>query len=332
VVRVPIGDWLDQPEGYAQSPDGICAERIDDMNLRQIEVFRAVMTTGSVSDAARLLHVSAPAVSRTLSYTESQLGFPLFERVKGRLYPTSEARQLYHEVELVHRGVQRIDSLTHELGRRRHELVSIVCSPSIGQMLVPLAIARFRDGSPEVRVHLQCLSHELLKERLLSRQMELGVSILPVDHPSLHTAPIAKGLIFCIFPRRHPLAQHETLHLSDLRTHPLIAYPRDTPFGIRIERLFAEHDEPMQTTMEVGSPQDACALVHAGAGVALVDEFSLQAWPDAHFKATALQEAPPVIADLVYLRTEPLSPAAEAFIRALRSVLLERKLSLPSAR
>ena len=56
------------------------------MNLRQIEVFRAVMITGSVSGAARLLHVSIPAVSRLLSHTESRLGFLLFERVKGRLH------------------------------------------------------------------------------------------------------------------------------------------------------------------------------------------------------------------------------------------------------
>ena len=62
------------------------------MNLRQIEVFRAVMITGSVSGAARLLHVSIPAVSRLLSHTETRLGFLLFERVKGRLHATAEAK------------------------------------------------------------------------------------------------------------------------------------------------------------------------------------------------------------------------------------------------
>ncbi|WP_160018317.1 LysR family transcriptional regulator, partial [Raoultella sp. 18093] len=65
------------------------------MNLRQIEAFRAVMVTGSVSGAARLLHVSVPPISRLLSHTESRLGFALFERIKGRLHPTAEARRLY---------------------------------------------------------------------------------------------------------------------------------------------------------------------------------------------------------------------------------------------
>ncbi|MGH8758203.1 MAG: LysR family transcriptional regulator, partial [Burkholderiales bacterium] len=151
------------------------------------------MATGSVSDAARLLHVSVPAVSRVLSHTESRLEFPLFERIKGRLFPTSEARRLYQEVELVYRGVRRIGDLTHELAERRHGLVSIVSSPSIGQMLIPLAIAQFCEGNSDTRVHFQSLSHELLKERLLNRQSDFGVSILPVDHPNLHTTPIAQS-------------------------------------------------------------------------------------------------------------------------------------------
>ncbi|MBC7077924.1 MAG: LysR family transcriptional regulator, partial [Synergistales bacterium] len=69
------------------------------MNLRQIEIFRAVMITGSISGASKLLFVSQPAVSRLLSHTELRMGLKLFERVKGRLYSTPEARSLFKEVE-----------------------------------------------------------------------------------------------------------------------------------------------------------------------------------------------------------------------------------------
>ncbi|NOJ99318.1 LysR family transcriptional regulator, partial [Corallococcus coralloides] len=67
------------------------------LNLKQIEVFRAIMLTGSISGAAKLLHVSQPAVSRLIGYTEQRLGLSLFERIKGRLYPTPEARHLFIE-------------------------------------------------------------------------------------------------------------------------------------------------------------------------------------------------------------------------------------------
>jgi DNA-binding transcriptional LysR family regulator len=298
------------------------------MNLRQIEVFRAIMITGSVSDASRLLHVSVPAVSKVLSHTESQLGFPLFERIKGRLHATEEARHIYQEIEHVYLGVQRIDRLTHELAARRHGLLSVVTSPSIGQILIPLAIARFHGKSPKVRVHFRYLSYQLLKERLLSRQSEIGVSILPVDHPNLTTAPIAKGRLLFICPPDHPLADRKAITPKDLKPYPLITYPPDTPFGARLEQLFAKANETLKVTIEVGSPQNACALVESGAGIALVDEFSLQAWGAAHFTTIPVSGAPPIVADLVYLRTEPLSPTALAFVKNLNSVLADHGLGL----
>lgn len=300
------------------------------MNFRQVEVFKAIMTAGSITDAARLLHVSVPAVSRVLSHTESQLGFPLFERIKGRLHPTTEAQRLHSEVELVYKGVQRIDRLAHQLAARRRGLISVISSPSIGQMLVPLAISYFQSSNPDVRVHFRCLSHDLLKEQLLSRQTEIGVSILPVDHPSLHTIPVARGRILLICQPQHPLAEKEVISFADLLPYPMIMYPPDTPFGARVEALFAAVDAVPHCAMEVGSPQNACALVHVGAGIALVDEFSIQSWSKASFVSRPLLEAPEIIADLAYLRTEPLSPVAEAFVRALRSVLLQRGLSLSS--
>ena len=72
------------------------------LNLRQIEVFRAVMITGSIRGASELLFVSQPAVSRLLAHTELRVGFALFQRVKGRLYATPEAKKLFREVESVY--------------------------------------------------------------------------------------------------------------------------------------------------------------------------------------------------------------------------------------
>ncbi|MGH8760202.1 MAG: LysR substrate-binding domain-containing protein, partial [Burkholderiales bacterium] len=135
--------------------------------------------------------------------------------------------------------------------------------------------------------------------------------------------------LVCICPPSHPLARNPSIGVQDLLPHRLIGYPHDTPFGKRIEDLFAAHDEAPRIAMEVGSPQNACALVHVGAGIAVVDEFSLQAWRDARFKVLPLDKAPLIVADLVYLRTEPLSPAAQAFIRALRSILIQRELAVP---
>ncbi len=85
------------------------------MRLRQIEVINAIMLTGSVSAAARLINVTQPAVSRTLQHAEIQLGFPLFQRAKNRLLPTDEALTLYPYIERLFSQLDEVQRLAINL-------------------------------------------------------------------------------------------------------------------------------------------------------------------------------------------------------------------------
>src|SRR6218665_3236605 len=95
-------------------------------NLRQIEVFRAVMITGSIRGASQLLFVSQPAVSRLVSHTEARVGFPLFERIRGRLFATPAAKKLFHEVEVVYAGVKRVNELARELSQHHQRILNLI--------------------------------------------------------------------------------------------------------------------------------------------------------------------------------------------------------------
>ena len=61
------------------------------MNLKQLKAFRAVMVTGSVSEAARSLFRTQPTVSALIAGLEAEIGYPLFERRSRRLHPVPEA-------------------------------------------------------------------------------------------------------------------------------------------------------------------------------------------------------------------------------------------------
>lgn len=287
------------------------------------------MSTGTVSDASRLLHVSVPAVSRVLSHAECQLGFLLFERIKGRLYPTAEARQLYAEVEHVYKGVKRIERLTHELAERRHGLLSVIASPSIGHSLVPRALSQFHKGHPEVRIHFDCTSSEFLKEKLLNRNFDLGVSTLPVDHPEIRTVPIASSRLIFICQQGHSLSSKSCIEHKDLVDMPLIAYPPYTPFGARIDKWFGQGGTTPHVVMQVGSPQNATSLVNAGGGVSIVDEFSLSDTCYSSLARIPLNDTVPIVAHLAYSRNTPLSPTSEAFIKCLADILSVCGLAVP---
>jgi DNA-binding transcriptional LysR family regulator len=302
------------------------------LNLRQIEIFRAVMITGSISGASELLFVSQPAVSRLLSHTEQRVGFALFERIKGRLYATPEAKKLFHEVENVYQAVQRVNELATDLSESRSGVLNIVSSQSIGQMLIPEAIARFRAKHAEVKISFHCLSYGYLKERLLNRQADLGIIILPMEHPNLEVTPLCSNRLVCVLPYNHELTRRGTLTLADLRPFPLISYDKDSPFGSIVSRMYQEQDEVLKPTLEVGSPQNACSLVQMGAGVALVDEFSVRSWSaNSQLVVRPVAHAPILQANLVHVRLEPLSQLTLAFIDELRQLVLGQGYAMPAA-
>ena len=85
------------------------------------------MLTGSINAASKLLFVSQPAVSRLVSHIESSLGLRLFERSKGRLFPTAEAHALFREVEQVYQAAMRIDELAHALALEPSSLLRVSC-------------------------------------------------------------------------------------------------------------------------------------------------------------------------------------------------------------
>lgn len=298
------------------------------LNLRQIEVFRAVMTTGSIAGAAQMLFVSQPAVSRLLAHTEQRVGFSLFERIKGRLFATPEAKKLFHEVETVYRAVQRVNELSHDLARNRSGILNIVSSPSVGQSFIPQAMARFRQQFPDTKLTFVCHSYEHLKERLLNHKADLGIIIMPMEHPQLEVTPLCENRLVCVLPYNHPLAGKALLTLDDLAQWPMVGYGHDTPLGRMIAALYEAQDKPLSCVVEVGSPQNAGGLVEMGVGLALVDEFSVRSWSGTHsLVVRPLQDAPMLQASLVHLRYEPLSQLTQRFIGTLHGLVQEQRLA-----
>ncbi|WP_304307702.1 LysR substrate-binding domain-containing protein [Pseudacidovorax intermedius] len=291
------------------------------LNLRQIEVFRAVMTTGSISGASQLLFVSQPAVSRLLSHTEARVGFALFERIKGRLYATPEAKKLFREVEHVYTGVQRVNVLAQELRDHGDGILNIVSSPSVGQMLIPQAVARFREDHPNVKLTFEYLAYGPLIEHVLHQKADLAVTLMPVDHPNLETSLLGSARMVCACPYGHPLAARATLTVADLLPWPFVAYNRTTAFGRMVGELFEAAGETMRAAVEVGSPQNACAMVQAGVGIALVDEFSVRSWQASRLVVRPVQGAHLLHANAVHPRFEPMSRVAQAFTEVLRELM-----------
>lgn len=113
------------------------------INLRQIEIFHAVMTSGNLTEAAAMLHTSQPTVSRELARFEKLIGLSLFERIRGRLHPTVQGLRLFEEVQRSWYGLDRIINAAEGLRQFRQGELSIACLPVFSQSLLPALPAIF---------------------------------------------------------------------------------------------------------------------------------------------------------------------------------------------
>ena len=287
------------------------------MNLRQIEVFRATMMTGSISGAAKLLQVSSPAVSRLISSTEQRLGLTFFQRIKGRLYPTPEARRLFLEVDAVYQGVERVNEVADDLAANRVGHLRIACSPSLGQLMLPHAVKRFYERLPEVRIVLHTLLPSLLLQAVLTQQVDLGVAFIQETHPNLTIRPLYENRLVAALHREHPLAAKASLRLDDFLDQPFIGYGADSPIGRLIRKLFTDRGLTLRAKVEVQQVHVACAFVHDGLGISIIDELSAMSpvWPNMVTRPVEPTAAAPI--SIIHGAFAPPSRQAQEFMATL---------------
>jgi DNA-binding transcriptional LysR family regulator len=160
---------------------------------RHIEVFRAVMTAGSVTSAAALLHSSQPTVSRELARLEQLLGYPLFERLQGRLRPNARALALWDEVQRSWQGLERVVERAVALGQSHEAQLSVLCLPALAHALLPGAIARMLKAQPQLRVSITPQESPLLEEWMSAQRFDLGLSE-QAAYDKLRKTAMDKGL------------------------------------------------------------------------------------------------------------------------------------------
>jgi DNA-binding transcriptional LysR family regulator len=142
--------------------------------IRQLEVFHAVISTGSATRAAELLRISQPSVSKLLQDLEVQTGVSLFSRVRKRLSPTPEGRRLAKEVEGLFLKLSRIEHVANEMRAKGVGELRIASLPALGLRLIPSLLAEFQRANPEIRAVLSVVPSQRVVEMVASGEADVG--------------------------------------------------------------------------------------------------------------------------------------------------------------
>ncbi|WP_118133495.1 LysR family transcriptional regulator [Oceanicella sp. SM1341] len=291
------------------------------INARQLEVLSTVIEVGTTARAAELLNVSQPAVSNMIRHTEDITGLTLFERDRGRLIPTREARHIAQEAQHLFMQQKRISSIVEELRGGTMGTLNIIASPSIGLGVLPRALAEFSKARPKLRLSLELGSVDEISEKLVSGRADLGLSITVPRHPSLSVGPIAAGELVCVCPPGHDFAYMKRVSITDLNLVNHISYATNTPLGRLVDQVFAERGLERRYSCEVRHTATALELVASGMGVALVDSFALIGREPGRIVKVPTDPVLPIRMSSITSRLFPTSNLAGRFMEFFRGFI-----------
>jgi DNA-binding transcriptional LysR family regulator len=289
------------------------------MRLRHIELFEAIRATGSLSRAAQALHISQPAASKMLAHAEAQVGFRLFERVKGRLRATREAEILAPDIARLSRDLESVRKLAANLRHHPHGHLRIGCAPSLGLGIVPRAAGISRARQPDITFSLQTHHTGELVAGLLAREIDMAVTYEPPAHPGIARIDLDRSEMVYVSQDPGP----SPVPLASVRPERLIAMDPHDPLGSLLQAALADHGVGMDTALQVHTHYMACAMVEAGCGDAIVDAYSAHGISRPALSIRRLE--PPVhfhIGALVHA-DDPMSALHHGFVQCLRLACAE---------
>lgn len=288
------------------------------ITMRQLEVFRAVIDHGTVTEAARLLRLSQPAVSKIIASMEHEARLQLFRRERRRLVPTAEGLVLYEHARTVFAGLREINRLSTELRNLRAGRLIAVTTLAFSKDLLPRTMASFLRENAGTSASVHVHSSRTVIEWVVAQQADFGLSMLPTDNPAALTLPFCKVAAVCALPPDHRLCEREAIRPEDLQGERFISFTQDTQKRQEIDNLFARRGVERELVVDSYLSELSCALVAGGVGVSIVDPFTAETF--ARQGAIALRpfEGPILYAFRLLLpRNRPRSLLADAFLQHL---------------
>ncbi len=241
------------------------------MQARQLEVFCMLMRNGTVTGAAAMLNISQPALSQILLHAEDQLGFKLFNRVRGKLIPTREAEELYPECERIFSELSALRRRTTDMRFGRTGLIRVAASAPPAMSIVPRALLSFRASHPDIVVRSLIAPLVNIVDMIRDGDAPLGLVMNNKPRTGIDVETLGHTDLVCIVPERHPLAERPQIAFADLQNETLISYRAGTLPGRLLVAAAAAEKQIFNPAIEIDISITALTFVRDGFGVAIVD-------------------------------------------------------------
>ena len=297
------------------------------VNLRQLEALRATIRAGSITGAAKMMHISQPSVSRLVADLEYAVGFPLFVRVGRGLTPTVEGRHFYEGVEGMFIGIDRLEELAKSIRTSQAGIISIGTIQSIATIELPKAIGRMYNINPEIRFDVQSRNTPAILDAVQTRQIDLGIVGREPDLQGVEILYQTSVPYVCLMPEDHRLAgEYGSVDLKQLaETETFVTFGDTYPDSMMSIEPGLSDKLRARSRLTVANMPLAGALVREASVLAVSDPFSAE--QAVHMGGVVFR---PIKQNLTYFitivtaRRESLSREALKFVDFFSTQLTDR--------
>ena len=302
------------------------------MQVHQLAYFESVSRHLHFTRAAEELHVAQPSVSQQIRKLETELGTPLFHRMKRQVALTEAGKTFLPHARAVLLRLDEARLEVQELSGLRKGTLAVGAPPSVGTHLLPRALAAFSRQHPGIGLAFREAGSRTLLKLLEEGELDLAVVIQPLRHPALETLPLLEEELLLAVPRQHPLAHgSHRVPLAQLRDEPFVML-REGTYDLRDQTLAACRRAGFEPyiALDGGEMDSMLRFVAAGIGLAILPEMVLGD-VDSRAGPVALRRVQPKLSRSLVLarrRDRYFSAAAREFFSVLEATARLRSASL----
>ena len=294
---------------------------LPNLTIRQLQTFREVMRSGSISEASRTLLRTQPAVSTMITNIEKELGFSLFIREHGRLTPAPEAYYFLEEAEEVLDRLNRTARTMSEFGTLDRGSLRIACHPASSGFFEPKVLAAFLKDRPRVKADLMMRTSQVVEDLIASQEYDIGLAETPQARSSIKVESFDLECVLAL-PEKDPLARLEILTPGDLSRYPMAMLFGDHPVTVATLNAFSQYDAALDQRFVLRTFLPALQLVGSGLCGAVVDPITAATSPAPGVVFRAFDPKIACSVSLLLPAHRPASVLTNAFRTYLRAQLM----------
>jgi len=296
-----------------------------DFTLHQLNVFGMVARHKSMTEAARQLHMTQPAVSIQIKQLQQAVDIPLVEVVGRKLYLTEAGEILYQAYQTVDQELESFDAAISQLkGGLKGTLT--ISSASTAKYFLPYLLGEFQTRYPQVDIALKVTNRNEVLRHLSQNEYDLAVLTQLPDDKSTTAIPFLDNPLVIGAPYDHPLSKEKNITIDQLKGQPFIYREKGSGTRMMMEEYLNEKDISPKPTMELSTNEAVKQAIRAGIGLSIISELSIA--NEVSLNQLSVLDMPdfPITTRwyVIYRNNKKLTPVTENFISFLQEKNIER--------